>query len=207
MKAKILVVDDEQGIRTMLRAVLTKAGYDVTEADDGTSAVKAVENHAFDLILMDIRMNDMDGIEAMREMKKISPLIPVIMMTAHASVKTAVDALKSGAYDYLTKPLDVDELKILVEKGLDYYRLQEENLSLKERLSERYGFSRIIGRSEPMRELLETLAHVAPSDATVLIYGETGTGKELIANAIHENSPRAQRPFIKVSCAALPGAP
>ena len=204
MKSKILVVDDEQGIRTMLKAVLTREGYDVSEADDGVSAVKAVENQAFDLILMDIRMSDMDGIEAMAEIIKISPSIPVMMMTAHASVKTAVDALKSGAYDYLTKPLDIDELKILVEKGLEYYRLREENLSLKERLSDRYGFSRIVGRSKPMKELLETLAHVAPTDATVLILGETGTGKELIANAIHENSPRSKKAFIKVSCAALP---
>ena len=204
MKAKILVVDDEQSIRTMLRAVLSKEGYDVSEAADGASALKAVEDQDFDLVLMDIRMTDMDGIETMREMKKISPSIPVVMMTAYASVKTAVEALKTGAYDYLTKPLDIDELKILVEKGLEHYRLREENVALKERLSDRYDFSRIIGKSKPMRELFETLALVAPSDATVLIYGETGTGKELIANAIHENSPRAQKPFVKVSCAALP---
>ena len=188
----------------MLKAVLSKEGYDVSEADGGASALKAIEDRDFDLVLMDIRMADVDGIETMREMKKISPSVPVVMMTAYASVKTAVEALKTGAYDYLTKPLDIDELKILVEKALEHYRLREENVSLRERLSDRYDFSRIIGRSRPMRELFETLALVAPSDATVLIYGETGTGKELIANAIHENSPRAKKPFVKVSCAALP---
>jgi two-component system response regulator HydG len=204
MKEKILVVDDEQSHRTMLRAVLTKEGYDISEADDGNSAVKAVEDESFDLILMDIRMTDMDGIEAMGEIKKMSPSIPIIMMTAYASVKTAVEALKSGAYDYLTKPLDIDELKILIKKALEYYRLREENVFLKERLADRFNFSRIIGKSRRMKELFENLSLVAPSDATILIYGESGTGKELVANAIHQNSPRAQKPFIKVSCAALP---
>ncbi len=204
MKEKILVVDDEQGHRTMLRAVLGREGYGVSEADDGVSAIRAVENEPFDLILMDIRMTDMDGIEAMREIKKISPSLPVVMMTAYASVQTAVEALKSGAYDYLTKPLDIEELKILVQKALDHYHLHEENVLLKERLANRFDFSRIIGKSRPMRELFETLSLIAPSDATVLIYGESGTGKELVANAIHQNSPRAQKPFIKVSCAALP---
>jgi two-component system response regulator HydG len=204
MKVKILVVDDEQSHRTMLKAVLTKEGYDIYEADDGVSAVKAVENESFDLVLMDIRMTDMDGIEAMGEIKKTSPSIPIIMMTAYASVKTAVEALKSGAYDYLTKPLDIDELKILIKKALEHYRLQEENVFLKERLADRFDFSKIIGKSRRMKELFENLSLIAPSEATVLIYGESGTGKELVANAIHQNSPRAQKPFIKVSCAALP---
>ncbi len=204
MKEKILVVDDEHSHRTMLKAVLSKEGYDISEADDGVSAIKAVENEPFDLILMDIRMGDMDGIEAMREIKRISPSIPVVIMTAYASVKTAVEALKSDAYDYLTKPLDVEELKILIQKALEHYRLHEENVFLKERLADRFDFSKVIGRSRPMRELFETLSLISPSDATVLIYGESGTGKELVANAIHQNSPRSEKPFIKVSCAALP---
>jgi two-component system response regulator HydG len=204
MNQKILVVDDEQSHRTMLRAVLTKAGYEVVEADDGVSSVSATEKEPFDLILMDIRMKEMDGIEAMREIRKTSPSIPVIMMTAYSSVKTAVDALKSGAFDYLTKPLDIEELKILIEKALEHYRLHAENVFLKERLADRFDFSKIIGRSRPMKELFETLSLIAPSDATVLIYGDSGTGKELVANAIHQNSPRAEKPFIKVSCAALP---
>lgn len=204
MREKILVVDDEQSHRTMLKAVLTKEGYDISEADDGISAIRTVEAEAFDLILMDIRMTDMDGIEAIGEIKKMSPSIPVVMMTAYASVKTAVEALKSGAYDYLTKPLDIDELKILIKKALEHYRLQEENVFLKERLADRFDFSRIIGKSRRMKELFENLSLIAPSDATILIYGESGTGKELVANAVHQNSPRAQNPFIKVSCAALP---
>jgi two-component system response regulator HydG len=199
-----LVVDDEQSHRIMLKAVLTREGYEVSEADDGISAVKAVESESFDLILMDIRMTDMDGIEAMGQIRKMSPAIPVIMMTAYASIRTAVEALKSGAYDYLTKPLDIDELKILVKKALEHYRLQEENVLLKERLADRFDFSKIIGKSRRMKEVFENLSLVAPSDATILIYGESGTGKELVANAIHQNSPRAQKPFIKVSCAALP---
>ncbi len=204
MKEKILVVDDEQSHRTMLKAVLSQEGYQITEAADGSSAIKAVETELVDLILMDIRMTDLDGIEAMREIKKTSPAIPVIMMTAYASVGTAVEALKSGAYDYLTKPLEMEELKLLIQKALEHYRLREENIFLKERLADRFDFSRIIGKSRAMRALFESLSLVAPSDATVLIYGESGTGKELVANAIHQNSPRARKPFIKVSCAALP---
>ncbi|MGA8243283.1 MAG: sigma-54 dependent transcriptional regulator, partial [Desulfobacterales bacterium] len=136
--------------------------------------------------------------------KEISPDIPIIMMTAYASVDTAVQAMRSGAYDYLTKPLDIDELKILVAKALRHHQLEQENIFLKEQLGSRFDFSNIIGRSCAMKELLETVAMVAPSEATVLILGESGTGKELIANAIHQNSPRSNHPFIKVNCAALP---
>jgi two-component system response regulator HydG len=203
-KPKILIVDDEPSHRTMLRAVLAQEGYAVAEAPDGRDAVEAVEKDAFDLILLDIRMTAMDGIEALAEIRKISPLVPVLIMTAYASVQTAVEALKAGAFDYLTKPLDIEELKVLIDKALDHYHLKKENLSLKERLGDRFDFSRIIGRSAPMKALLETLSLVAPTDATVLILGESGTGKEVIANALHQNSLRGLRPFVKVSCAALP---
>ena len=203
-KSRILVVDDEESHRIMLRAVLGAEGYTVAEAADGTEAVAAVGKEAFDVILMDIRMTKMDGIEALGEIRKISPQVPVLIMTAYASVKTAVEALKAGAFDYLTKPLDIEELKILIDKAMDHYHLRAENLVLKERLGDRFDFSRIIAASPKMKTLLETLAMVAPSDATVLIMGESGTGKEVIANAIHHNSPRAGEPFIKVACAALP---
>jgi two-component system response regulator HydG len=149
-------------------------------------------------------MPGMDGIEALMEIRKISPYVPVLMMTAYASVKTAVDALKAGAFEYLIKPLDIDELKILIDKALEHYHLREENLALKERLGDRFDFSKMIGKSRKMVELFDLLAQVAPTDATVLILGESGTGKELVANALHHNSPRASQPFIKVSCAALP---
>ena len=201
---RILVVDDDDSHRIMLRAVLSEDGYAITEAADGTEAVRAVEKDAFDVVLLDIRMTVMDGIEALTEIRKISPLVPVLIMTAFASVKTAVEALKAGAFDYLTKPLDIEELKILIEKALEHYHLRAENLVLKERLGDRFDFSRIIGRSPKMKTLLDTLAMGAPTDATVLIMGESGTGKEVAANAIHHNSPRAGQPFVKVSCAALP---
>jgi two-component system response regulator HydG len=203
-KAKILVVDDEESHRIMLGAVLQEEGYEVVEATDGEEAVRAVEQAPFDLILLDIRMTAMDGIEALTEIRKISPFIPVLMMTAYASVKTAVEALKAGAFEYLTKPLDIEELKILIGKALEHYHLREENLVLKERLGNRYDFSKIIGKSQKTKELFDLLAQVAPTDATVLLLGESGTGKELVANSIHQNSPRVNQAFIKVSCAALP---
>jgi two-component system response regulator HydG len=203
-KPRILVVDDEESHRIMLRAVLRDEGYEVAEATDGAEAVKAVEQQPFDLILLDLRMTTMDGIEALAEVRKISPLVPVLIMTAYASVKTAVEALKAGAFEYLTKPLDTDELKILMEKALEFYHLRTENMALKERLGDRFDFSKIIGRSPKMKEVFETLSLVSPTDATVLILGESGTGKELVANSIHQNSKRSSQPFIKVSCAALP---
>jgi len=203
-KPRILVVDDEESHRIMLRAVLKDEGYEVAEAADGSEAVRAVEQEPFDLILLDVRMKTMDGIEALNEIRKISPLIPVLIMTAYASVKTAVEALKAGAFDYLTKPLDIEELKILIEKALELYHLREENLTLKERLGDRFDFSKIIGKSRKMIELFDTLSLVAPTDATILILGESGTGKELVANAIHHNSFRKSQPFIKISCSALP---
>lgn len=201
---RLLVIDDEESHRLMLRAVLKEEGYQVAEAADGPEAIRAVEQETFDLILLDLRLQTMDGLETLTEIRKISPLVPVIIMTAYASVKTAVGALKAGATDYLTKPLDLEELKVLIEKALELYDLRTENIFLKERLGDRFDFSRLIGRSSKMRELFDTLALVAPSDATVLLQGESGTGKELVANAIHQNSLRKNQPFVKVSCAALP---
>jgi len=203
-KGRILVADDEESHRIMLRAVLQEEGYEVAVAADGPEAIRAMEQEPFDLILLDIRMPGMDGIEALMEIRKISPYVPVLMMTAYASVKTAVDALKAGAFEYLIKPLDIDELKILIETALEHYHLREENLVLKERLGDRFDFSKMIGKSRKMVELFDLLTQVAPTDATVLILGESGTGKELVANALHHNSPRASQPFIKVACAALP---
>jgi len=204
MKPKILVVDDEHSHRQMIEAVLSAEGYEIAQADNGQAAIDAVADKFYDLLIMDIRMPKLGGIEALKKIKKISPGIPIIIMTAYASVGTAVDALKSGASDYLAKPLDIEELKILVAKTLRIHQLEEENIYLKERLNDRFDFSNIIGQSSAMNKLFETMALVAPSEATVLIVGESGTGKELIANAIHQNSPRKDHPFIKVNCAALP---
>lgn len=202
--ATILIVDDDASHRTMLNAVLTSAGYRIQEADDGDTACSLVEKNFFDLVLMDLRMKRMDGDVAQRKMARINPDIPVIIMTAYGSVRSAVEALKSGAENYLTKPIDIDELKILVRKTLRLHKLEAENISLKEQLGKKFDLGNIIGSSPAMGELMETLALVAPSEATVLIQGESGTGKELVANAIHLNSPRKTKPFIKVNCAALP---
>jgi two-component system response regulator HydG len=163
-----------------------------------------VSEEFFDLILMDNRMSQIDGIEALKEIKKISPGIPVIIITAYASVETAVEALQAGAHDYLTKPLDVDELRIKIRQTLEFWRLKEENILQKRRLENLFDASRIVGRSPLMKEVLETVAMVAPTEASVLILGESGTGKELIANALHQGSGRCDRRFIKVNCAALP---
>jgi len=204
MKPEILIVDDDAAHRQMLFAVLSEEGYQVTEASDGEQAVSEVEKKFYDLILMDIRMSRMGGIESLKRIKDISPGIPIIIMTAYASVNTAIDALKSGAYDYLTKPLDIDELKILVNKALRHIQLEKENRFLKERIGSQFDYSNIIGQSAQMQKMFETLSMVAPTEATVLILGESGTGKELVANAIHQNSPRKENPFIKINCAALP---
>jgi two-component system, NtrC family, response regulator HydG len=203
-KAKILVVDDEPSQRKMLKANLSLDGYQVLEADDGGSAIARVTEEFFDLILMDNRMSHVDGIEALKQIKKISPGIPVIIITAYASVETAVEALHSGAHDYLTKPLDIDELRIKVQQTLEFWRLKEENILQKRRIENLFDATSIVGRSQRMKEVLERVAQVAPSEATVLILGESGTGKELIANALHQGSGRADRRFIKVNCAALP---
>ncbi len=202
-KSEVLVVDDDFAHRTMLKTLISGWGYDVSEADDGQAAIEAVHRRPFDLILMDIRMVRISGIEALEEIRRLNPAIPIILMTAYASVETAVEALKKGAYDYLTKPLDFDELRLVLERGLEHTRLKEENLLLKERLGIRFDRRNIIGRSESMTRLLDLVAQVAPSEATVLLGGESGTGKEVIAAAIHYNSLRKEKPFIKINCAAI----
>lgn len=202
-KNPILVVDDDEAHRTMLRTLLGGWGYEISEADDGSMAVEAVKRSPFDLVLMDIRMLKVSGIEALDQIKVFNPVIPVIIMTAFSSVETAVQALKKGAYDYLTKPLDFDKLKLTIERAMEHTQLKEENRLLKENLGKHFDRQNIIGNSAAMSRLLQTVAQVAPSEATVLISGESGTGKELIAGAIHFNSQRKQGPFVKINCAAV----
>jgi two-component system response regulator HydG len=202
-KNSVLVVDDDPAHLTMLRTLLTGWGHEVYEADDGLKAIQKVRERAFDLILMDIRMINVSGLEALAEIKAYNPAIPVIIMTAYSSVETAVEALKKGAYDYLTKPLDFDELRLSMERAMDHSQLKEENRLLRESLGNHFDRGNIIGSSPKMTKLLKTIAQVATSEATVLITGESGTGKELIAGAIHFNSPRKDGPFIKMNCAAV----
>ncbi len=202
-KNRILVVDDDTAHRTMLHALIGGWGYEISEADDGSSAISEVRERAYDLVLMDVRMLKVSGVEALREIKLFNPAVPVIIMTAYSSVESAVSAIKDGAYDYLTKPLDFDKLKLSLERAMDHIHLKEENRLLKENLGISFDRRNIIGRSPAMSRLLETVALVAPSEATVLITGESGTGKELIAGAIHFNSARKEGPFVKINCAAI----
>ena len=197
------MVDDDPGHRTMLCTLLSGWGYAVTEADDGAAAIEKVQHQAFDLVLMDVRMIKISGLQALTEIKAFNPSIPVIIMTAFSSVETAVEALKSGAYDYLTKPLDFDELHLTMERAMEHVHLKEENRLLRESLGKHFDRQNLIGRSQAMVRLLETVAQVSRSEATVLITGESGTGKEMIAGAIHFNSPRKEAPFVKINCAAI----
>jgi len=198
---KVLVVDDDQVHRYMLSAMLRDWGWTPVEADDGTTAVAAVEKHRYDAVLMDVRMVRMGGREAFTRIQQIEPDLPVIIMTAYSSVEDAVEVIRQGAYDYLTKPLDFDRLRLALLRAADHHQVAS-------RRQEPPGTGSIdaagiIGSSAPMQELLEMISYVAPTEATVLISGESGTGKELVAEALHRNSARLQQPFVKVNCAAL----
>lgn len=202
-KATVLVVDDDEGHLSVVKTVIKSWGYDVEGADDGTKAVEKAKERPFDLIVMDVRMAEMSGIEALQVIKKYNPAIPILIMTAYSSVESAVEALKAGAYDYLTKPLDFDVLKLTLERALDHTSLRVENIELKKKLRSSHDLTNIVGKSQPMKDLNEMVAMVAPSEATALITGESGTGKELIARSIHYNSGRKEGPLVTVNCAAL----
>ncbi len=199
----ILVADDDRAHRTMLRVHLSGAGYRVIEAADGDEVLPILTAEPVDLLLLDLKMPRQDGIATLEAMQAAGIAAPTIVITAFSSVDSAVAAMKRGAADYVTKPVDIDELLLTIRKVLDHQRLQEENRHLRQRLDERFAFDNIIGRSKPMQELFATLEMVAPTDATVLITGESGTGKELVANAIHQHSARKRGPFVAVNCAAL----
>ena len=200
---KILIVDDDPGHLVSIKTVIRSWGYEVKTADDGSTAVEMVTSNPTDLILMDVRMTKMSGIEALKQIKAYNPSIPVIIMTAYSSVGSAVEAIKAGAYDYLIKPLDFEVLKLTIERASEHAGLKEENRALKKHLQTDYDMTNIIGRSQPMKKLLEMMSMVAPSEATVLITGESGTGKELIARSLHFNSPRKDKPLVVVNCAAI----
>ncbi|HWR05138.1 MAG TPA: sigma-54 dependent transcriptional regulator [Humidesulfovibrio sp.] len=202
-RTTLLVVDDDHGHRNMLLTLLADWGYRVEGAEDGAAAVALCRERPFGLILMDVRMAGISGIEALREIKAYNPAIPVLIMTAYSNVESAVEAIKAGAYDYLTKPLDFDDLRLTLERALDHTSLRDENRALRETLASSFDAGGIIGASKPMRQLLDMLSTIAPSEATVLITGESGTGKELIARALHANSPRRKGPYVAVNCAAL----
>lgn len=201
---QILIVDDEQSMLDFLTLMLQKEGYDIITANNGAKAKELIKKEKLDLIISDIKMPDIDGIELLKFIKEVNPEATVILITAYASTKTAIQALKLGAYDYISKPFDIDELKIIIEKALEKKRLTEEVSYLKRELAEKHSFANIIGKSKKMKELFQTIEKVAPSNATVLIAGESGTGKELVAQAIHYNSPRQNKRFVSINCGALP---
>ncbi len=200
---KILVVDDDAAHASMLRILMTDWEYEIHLAEDGAIAVEMVKNFSFDLVLMDMKMVKMSGMEALQLINAYNPALPVIIMTAYSSVNTAVKALKTGAYDYLTKPLDFDKLKFTIERIFESIFLKIENKDLKIRLKEKDFEHDIIGKSPAILALLDTINMVAPTEANVLIIGESGTGKELVSSAIHYNSLRKEFPFVKINCAAI----
>jgi len=202
--ARILVVDDEQMVCVALTNWLEEENYFAKAVEDGPQAISAVREDNWDIVLLDLRMPGMDGMEVLKQVKDISPQTVVIMMTAYASIPSAVQAMKEGAYDYIVKPLDVDQLTLMLNRIVEHQQLITENILLRKRLTEQYEFEDIIGRSEAMQEIFEMIKAVTDTNATVLITGETGTGKELVARAIHSNSPQRYGPFVATSCGALP---
>jgi two-component system response regulator PilR (NtrC family) len=201
---RVLVVDDEKSMRDLLAITLEKEGYDVTLADGGEAAVEAIRRDAFDAILTDLRMPKVDGLQVLRSAKDLSPETTVIVITAVASTETAVEAMKLGAYDYVTKPFKLDEVKLIVKNALERKRLRDENLYLRKQLETQYRFENIIGKSPRIVEVFDTIRKIADSTSTVMVTGESGTGKELVARAIHFNSHRRDKPFLSVNCGAIP---
>ena len=202
----ILVVDDEPAQREMISGFLRKQDFEVIAAENAEHALELFRQEAFDLILSDQKMANMSGLELMQAVHAINPETPVILITAFGTIEAAVAALKQGAIDYLTKPLNLEELLHRIRLVSERYRILTENRELREALGERHRIEGIIGESGPMLDVLSLVRRVAPSEATVLIRGESGTGKELIAQAIHFGSPRSRGPLVKVNCAALPEA-
>ncbi len=201
---QVLVVDDETGMREFLKIMLEKMGYQAEAADSGETAIQRLEQGRFNLVICDLKMPRVSGMEVLRRSKEINPEAPVIMITAFGSAESAVEAMKLGAYDYISKPFKVDEIQLVIQKALEKARLVEENIQLKRELKNKYGFHNLIGLSEPMRKIYEMIRQVAPSKSNILISGESGTGKELVAKAIHYNSPRRNYPLLTVNCASIP---
>jgi two-component system, NtrC family, response regulator PilR len=201
---RILVVDDESSMREMLRIVLRRDGYDVRVAPDGRTALDILKREPFDLLLSDIRMPDLSGVEVLRAAKDLNRDIVAFMMTAYASTSTAVEAMRLGAVDYFTKPFNMDELRLKVRQHLESHRLKQENLLLKRALNSRHEFSNIIGNSPAMLAVFRLVETIAKTNSTVLITGESGTGKDMVARAVHFNSLRSDHPFVALNCGAVP---
>jgi DNA-binding NtrC family response regulator len=200
----VLLVEDKAELRAMLRKALERFGYAVEEAPDGSAAIEKARSRRYQLILSDLKLPGHSGIEVLREAKRVEPTMPVILVTAYGSVEEAVTAMKEGAYDFVQKPVDLDHLKLLLQRAAREQELLRENLLLREEYSQRYGFPRIVAEHPAMKEASQMTQRVAAADSTVLLLGESGTGKELFARAIHYLGPRAEHPFVALNCAAIP---
>jgi two-component system NtrC family response regulator/two-component system response regulator HydG len=203
-KGRVLVIDDEINAVTALETLLREDGYQVACANDGRAGLQLLEKEEPDVVLTDLRMPGMDGLELLSKIKQIRPETMVLLMTAYGTVKTAVKAMKLGADDYLSKPIDVEELEVVLAKTIEKKRLLEEARTLRERLDHKYRMENLVGESPEMLAVFKTIRQVAPSSSSVLLLGESGTGKELFAQALHQNSPRRGKPFVRVACASLP---
>jgi two-component system, NtrC family, nitrogen regulation response regulator NtrX len=202
VRRRILIIDDEQGIRTALGQLLEYEGYDVQSVADAPAGIAAYAEWKPELVFMDVKLPGMDGLEGLRRLRAAHPDASVVMISGHGTIQTAVEATQAGAYDFLEKPLDTDRVLVTVRNALSHLELQEENTRLRQSVDGRHE---IVGESAAIRSLLKTIDKVGPTPARVLITGENGTGKELVARALHKRSPRAHRPFIEVNCAAIPG--
>ena len=201
---KILVVDDENSLRELLSILLQREGYQVEQAVDGAAAFALAQENTYDLIISDIQMPKMTGIELLRQLREEDNDVTVMMITAFSSTEEAVEAMKLGAYDYITKPFKNDEIRLVIKNALEREQLQQENRQLKQQLGQRFSFHNLIGNSPAMSKLIALLERVAPSQVNVLITGESGTGKELVAKALHQNSDRKNQPFVPINCGAIP---
>lgn len=202
--ARVLVVDDEPSLLQVLQAALAKEGHEVQVTTQAEEAIRIIREDGVDAVITDLKMLPVDGLEVLTEAKKRDREMVVIMVTAFGSVETAVEAMKKGAYDYLIKPFQMEEVRLTLRRGLAHRNLVRENVTLKRELAEIYRFDNIVGSSEPIQKMFRKMEKVADTDSTVLIYGESGTGKELVARALHFNSSRRDKPFVAVSCGALP---
>jgi DNA-binding NtrC family response regulator len=200
----VLLVEDKAELRAMLRKALERNGYTVEEAPDGNSAIDKIRSRRYQLILSDLKLPGNSGLDVLRESRRVEPTLPVILMTAYGSVQEAVTAMKDGAFDFIQKPVDLDHLKLLLERAARQQELLRENLLLREEYALRYGFPRIVGEHPSMKDASQMTQRVAATDSTVLLLGESGTGKELFARAVHHLSPRADHPFVALNCAAIP---